>query len=73
MPSQHKTTPLSIRLPDAERQRLYDYAERTGQPVRRVIIDAVREKLDREGGGAERADQAQSAHKPTQPCTDSFS
>lgn len=48
MPNQHKTTPLSIRLPDAERQRLYDYAEARGIPVRRVIIDAVREKLDRE-------------------------
>lgn len=52
MPSQHKTTPLSIRLPDAERQRLYDYAERHGLPVRRVILDAVREKLEREETGA---------------------
>lgn len=58
MPGQHKTTPLSIRLPDAERQRLYDYAERTGQPVRRVIIDAVREKLDREAGCASRTEDA---------------
>lgn len=53
MPSQHKTTPLSIRLPDAERQRLRDYAGRHGLPVRRVIIDAIREKLDREEAGAE--------------------
>lgn len=50
MTDRHKTTPLSIRLPDGERQRLYDYAERTGQRVRRFIIDAVREKLDREAG-----------------------
>lgn len=49
MPSQHKTTPLSIRFPDAERQRLYEYAERHGLPVRQVIITAVRELLDREG------------------------
>jgi len=48
MPSQHRTTPLSIRLPDAERRRLYDYAERRGLPVRRVILDAIREKLDRD-------------------------
>jgi len=52
MPSQHKTTPLSIRLPDAERQRLYNYAERHGVPVRRVIIDALREFLDRESAEA---------------------
>jgi len=44
---QHKENPLSIRFgPDL--QRLKDYAERHGVPVRRVILDAVREKLDRE-------------------------
>jgi predicted transcriptional regulator len=48
MPSQHRTTPLSIRLPGAERQRLQEYAARRELPVRRVILDAIREKLDRE-------------------------
>jgi len=48
MSSQHKRAPLSIRLPDAERQRLTDYAERRGIPVHRVIVEAIREKLDRE-------------------------
>lgn len=50
MPSQHKTTPLSIRLPDAERQQLKDYADRHGLPVRRVILDAIREKLGSDQG-----------------------
>lgn len=48
MPSQHKTTPLSIRLPDPDRQRLRDYARSNSIPVRQVIITAIREKLDRE-------------------------
>ncbi len=47
MPSQHKSTPLSIRLPDAERQRLYDHAEREGVPVRQVILRAIRAELER--------------------------
>lgn len=55
MTDRHRTPPLSIRLPDGERQRLYDYAERTGQPIRRVIVDAVREKLDREDAAAAEA------------------
>lgn len=50
MPSRHKTTPLSIRLPDAERQQLKDYADRHGLPVRRVILDAIREKLGSDQG-----------------------
>lgn len=48
MPDRHKTTPLSIRLPDGERQRVLDYAERHGIAVRQVILRAVRELLDRE-------------------------
>lgn len=48
MPSQHKRNPLTLRLPEGERQRLEAYAERTGQPVGRVIADAVRALLDRE-------------------------
>lgn len=48
MPDQHKVDPLSVRFSVDELKRLTAYAGRTGQPVRRVIRDAVREKLDRE-------------------------
>jgi hypothetical protein len=41
----HREKPLSLRL-GAERQRLEDFGRDTGQPVRRVIIDAVRAWLD---------------------------
>jgi hypothetical protein len=51
MADRHAEKPLSLRL-GAERQRLEEYAERTGMPVRRVIMDAVREKLDREEGAS---------------------
>lgn len=53
MPSQHKATPLSIRLPDGERQRLYERAEREGRPVRQVILSAIRAYLDSEQEGGE--------------------
>jgi hypothetical protein len=46
MPDRHREKPLSLRL-GAQRQRLEDYARDTGQPVRRVISDAVRAWLDR--------------------------
>jgi len=42
MPDRHKTTPLSIRLPDAERSWVQDRAQRTGRSVRQVILDAIR-------------------------------
>jgi hypothetical protein len=45
MPDRHKTPPLSIRLPDAERSAVYAKAERDGIPVRRVILDAIRAYL----------------------------
>ena len=45
MPSQHKVTPLSIRLPEAERLAVYEAAAREGIPVRQWIIAAIREKL----------------------------
>lgn len=55
MPDRHKRHPLTVRLPEGERSRLQAYAERTGQPVGRVVADAVREKLDRdEAAGKER-------------------
>jgi len=50
MADRHTEKPLSIRL-GAERQRLEDYAEQAGQPVRRVIKDAVRAWLDKHSAG----------------------
>lgn len=46
MADRHREKPLSLRL-GAERQRLEDYARDTGQPVRRVISDAVKAWLDK--------------------------
>jgi len=46
MPDRHREKPLSLRL-GAERQRLENYARATGQPVRRVITDAVKAFLDK--------------------------
>jgi predicted GIY-YIG superfamily endonuclease len=46
-PDRHREKPLSLRL-GAERQRLDDYARATGQPVRRVIADAVKAWLDKQ-------------------------
>ena len=52
MADRHAEKPLSLRLGPL-RPWVEEYAERHGMPVRRVITDAVREKLDREenGGG----------------------
>lgn len=47
MPDRHAEKPLSLRL-GAERSRVEEAAERAGVPVRRWLMDAVREKLDRE-------------------------
>lgn len=49
MPDRHAEKPLSLRL-GLLRARVEEYAKRHGLPVRRVIVDAVREKLDREEG-----------------------
>jgi hypothetical protein len=43
----HREKPLSLRLPEDLRQRLEDFARATGQPVRKIIGDAVRAWLDR--------------------------
>lgn len=51
MPSQHKVTPLSIRLPEAERLAVYEHAEREGVAVRAWILAAIREKLERDAAG----------------------
>jgi hypothetical protein len=45
MPDRHREKPLSVRL-GPERQRLEHFARTAGQPVRRVISDAVKAWLD---------------------------
>ena len=45
MPSQHKHSPISFRPPDADRARLLAYAKETGQPVGRVLSQALAEFL----------------------------
>jgi hypothetical protein len=47
----HAETPLSLRL-GAERDRVTAAAGQLGVPVRRYILDAVRERLEREESGA---------------------
>lgn len=39
------TRPLAVRLTDADRHRLAEYAERTGQPMSAVIRAAIEEYL----------------------------
>jgi hypothetical protein len=51
MPDRHREKPLSLRL-GAQRQRLEKFARDTGQPVRRVIADAVKAWLDKRENGA---------------------
>lgn len=41
MTDRHKVKPLSLRLPEDLRQWVEAEAERTGKPVRRVILDAI--------------------------------
>jgi predicted transcriptional regulator len=48
VPSQHKRSPLTFRLPEGERARLEEYARARGLKVGTVVADAVREKLDRD-------------------------
>lgn len=40
-----ETRPLAVRLTDADRHRLAEYAERTGQPMSAVIRAAIDEYL----------------------------
>jgi len=48
----HRETPLSLRLGD-DGERVTAAAERAGVPVRRWILDAVRERLEHEESGRE--------------------
>jgi hypothetical protein len=43
MADRHKHTPLALRFPEGDLLWLRDYAEKTGQPVRRVVLAAVAE------------------------------
>ena len=53
MPDRHKEKPLSLRL-GTERQRVEEAAATAGKRVRAWLLEAVREKLDRESGPADR-------------------
>ena len=46
MPNQHKHSPIPFRPPEGDRSRLLAYAERTGQPVNRILADALAAYLD---------------------------
>lgn len=48
-PDRHTEKPLSLRL-GVERSRVEAAARQAGIPVRRWLLDAIREKLDREEG-----------------------
>jgi hypothetical protein len=41
MPSQHKHRPIPVRLPEADRAWLLEYAKQTGQPVNRILAEAL--------------------------------
>jgi predicted DNA-binding protein len=41
MPSQHKHRPIPFRPPEGDRARLLALAERTAQPVNRILSEAL--------------------------------
>jgi hypothetical protein len=41
MPSQHKHAPIAFRPPEGDRAWLLEYAQRSGQPVNRVLAEAL--------------------------------
>lgn len=41
MPSQHKHRPVPFRPPEGDRAWLLQYAERTGEPVNRILAQAL--------------------------------
>jgi predicted DNA-binding protein len=47
MSDRHKVKPMSLRLPEDLRQWVEHEAERTGKPVRRVILEAIEAARDR--------------------------
>ena len=46
MPSQHKHPPIPFRPPEGDRARLLAHAEHTGQPVNRILAEALAAYLD---------------------------
>lgn len=46
MPSQHKHSPIPFRPPEGDRTRLLALAEQTGQPVNRILVEALAAHLD---------------------------
>jgi hypothetical protein len=49
VPSQHKHSPIPFRPPEGDRARLVALAERTGQPVNRILAAALAAYLDAQG------------------------
>ena len=41
MSSQHKHTPISLRLPEDDRAWLLQYARLTGKPVNKILAEAL--------------------------------
>ena len=41
MPSQHKHRPIAFRPPEGDRSWLLEYAKATGQPVNRILAEAL--------------------------------
>jgi hypothetical protein len=41
MPNQHKHPPIAFRPPESDRLWLLAYAHRTGQPVNRILAEAL--------------------------------
>lgn len=59
------TRPLAVRLTDADRRRLVDYAERTGQPMSAVIRAAIDEYLGEHPAPAlKRSNRQRGAQRP---------
>jgi hypothetical protein len=60
----HREKPLSLRL-GPDRQRLESLARDTGQPVRRIAAEAIREYLDKHA--AETGDKPSPDRRPLRP------
>jgi hypothetical protein len=50
VPDRHKNRPVPFRPPEGDRARLLALAERTGQPVNRILAEALAAHLDAGGG-----------------------
>ena len=46
MPDRHKHQPIPFRPPEGDRARLLALAERSGQPINRILAEALAAHLD---------------------------